>query len=104
MEAYSTKIRELVLGAYDIGKKTKEIARLFKVSCAYARRVKQRLRETGVRGVLQQKHGRDPKIDAIDRQPFFAKESFHERSVNQRTRSGSDSVKRQTLPVRTLER
>lgn len=61
MEAYSTKVRELVLGAYDQGTKTKGIAETFKVSRSWARRVKQRLRECGLRTAIQQKHGPDPK-------------------------------------------
>lgn len=53
MEAYSTKLRELVLGAYEVGKKTKEIAGMFKVSVSWARGVKRRCRESGLRGVIQ---------------------------------------------------
>ena len=45
MEAYPNKVRELVLSAYAEGTKTKEIARTFKVSRSWARRVKQRLLE-----------------------------------------------------------
>lgn len=69
MEALPSKVRELVLEAYAAGTKTKEIARRFKVSPAWARRVKQRLRERGQRAALvQSKHGPDPKLDADDRQ------------------------------------
>jgi transposase len=67
MEAYSTKVRELVLDAYDQGTKTKEIATTFKVSRSWARRVKQRLREQGLRGSIQQKHGPDPILNAVHR-------------------------------------
>src|SRR5437870_5621655 len=67
MEAYATKVRELVLGAYGQGTETKEVAERFKVSRSWARRVKQRLRETGLRGAIQQKHGPDPKLDPVDR-------------------------------------
>jgi transposase len=68
MEAYSTKVRELVLEAYDQGTETMEIAETYKVSRSWARRVKQRLREHGVRIAIQQKHGPDPILDPVDRQ------------------------------------
>lgn len=62
MEAYPQKIRELVLGGYEDGDKTAEIAEEFKVSPSWSRRVKQRLRECGSREAIQQKHGFDPKL------------------------------------------
>ena len=45
--AYSQDLRDRVLAAYDRGMKTKEIAEVFAVSRAWARRVKQRRREHG---------------------------------------------------------
>lgn len=45
--AYAQDLRDRVLAAYDRGMKTKQIAELFQVSPAWARRVKQRRRETG---------------------------------------------------------
>lgn len=45
--AYGQDLRDRVLAAYDRGMKTKQIADLFQVSSSWARRVKQRLRETG---------------------------------------------------------
>jgi transposase len=62
MEAYPQKIRELVLGAYENGDATAEIAEEFKVSPSWSRRVKQRLRECGSRQAIRQKHGPDPKL------------------------------------------
>jgi transposase len=44
---YAQDLRDRVLAAYDRGMKTKEIADLFQVSRSWARRVKQRRRETG---------------------------------------------------------
>ena len=44
---YSQDLRDRVLRAYDRGGKTKQIAETFQVSPAWARRVKQRRRETG---------------------------------------------------------
>ena len=44
---YSQDLRGRVLAAYDRGMKTKQIAELFQVSPAWARRVKQRRRESG---------------------------------------------------------
>lgn len=67
MEAYPTKVRELVLDAYDQGAETKEIAENLKVSPSWARRVKQRLRERGLRVAIKQKHGPDPKFGPAER-------------------------------------
>ena len=44
---YPQELRDRVLGAYDRGMKTKQIAEVFAVCPAWARRVKQRRRETG---------------------------------------------------------
>jgi len=44
---YSKDLRERVLAAYDRGMETKEIADAFRVSPAWARRLKQRRRESG---------------------------------------------------------
>ena len=44
---YSQDLRDRVLRAYDRGMRTKQIAETFGVSPAWARRVKQRRRETG---------------------------------------------------------
>ena len=68
MEAYPSKVRELILDAYEQGMKTKEIARRFKVCKSYARGVKQRWQEHQLRGVIQQKHGPDPLLDTVRRQ------------------------------------
>jgi transposase len=62
MEAYPQKVRELVLGAYERGDQTSEIAEQLQVSPSWSRRVKQRLRESGSRAAIQQKHGFDPKL------------------------------------------
>lgn len=44
---YPQELRDRVLAAYDRGMKTRAIATLFQVSPAWARRIKQRRRETG---------------------------------------------------------
>jgi transposase len=44
---YSQDFRDRVLAGYDDGMRTKQIATLFKVSSSWARRIKQRRRETG---------------------------------------------------------
>jgi transposase len=73
MEALPSKLRELVLDAYDAGLKTKEVVKRYKVSPAWARRAKQRLRERGQRAAtVQAKHGPDPKLDADDRRRLAA--------------------------------
>lgn len=46
---YSQDLRDRVLAAYERGLATKQIAELFSVSRAWARRVKQRFRERGER-------------------------------------------------------
>ena len=68
MEAYPTKVREQVLGAYEQGMKTQQIAQTFGVGPAWCRGVKRRLREQGLRGVIKQKHGADPFFDQARRQ------------------------------------
>lgn len=50
MAAYSQDLRDRILAAYERGMRTKQIAMMFKVSPAWARRVKQRLREHGEQG------------------------------------------------------
>jgi len=67
MEAYPTKVREQVFRAYEQGIKTNEIARRFGVGPAWCRGIKQRLREHGLRGAIQQKHGPDPIFDQVRR-------------------------------------
>ena len=67
MEAYPTKVREQVLGAYAQGMKTKAIAERFGVGPAWCRGVKQRLRERGLRNAIEQKHGPDPIFDQARR-------------------------------------
>jgi transposase len=47
---YSQDLRDRVLAAYDRGVPTKQIAEMFAVSRAWARRLKQRRRETGETG------------------------------------------------------
>lgn len=73
MEAIPSKLRELVLDAYEAGLKTKEVVKRYRVSPAWARRAKQRLRERGQRAAtVQARHGPDPKLDADDRRRLAA--------------------------------
>jgi transposase len=67
MEAFPIKVRELVLEAYDEGLGTNEIAKRFKVSADWARRVRRRWLEHNIRTVIQQKHGPDRLMDAVRR-------------------------------------
>jgi transposase len=67
MEAYSNKLRELVLDCYDQGMATVAIADRFKVSCDWARRVRRRWLRDEVRTAIAQKHGPDPLMDAARR-------------------------------------
>jgi transposase len=47
MKAYSMDLRERVVAACDAGRQTKEVAKTFKVSPAWVRRLKQHRRERG---------------------------------------------------------
>jgi transposase len=78
MEAYSLDLRKRVLAACDAGKGTKEVARLFDVSPAWVRRLKQRRRELNTIEPLPKKNGPDPKLtpehrvrlrQAVEQQP-----------------------------------
>jgi len=60
---YSQDLRDRVLAAYRRGMQTKQIAELFSVSAAWARRVKQRLRERGERSARPMGGARVIKID-----------------------------------------
>jgi transposase len=46
-KAYSQDLRDRILAAYDRGKPTRQVAEAFQVSPAWARRVKQRRRQSG---------------------------------------------------------
>jgi transposase len=78
MEAYSLDLRKRVLSACDAGKGTKEVARLFDVSPAWVRRLKQRRRELHTIQPLPKKNGPEPKLtpqhrlrvrEAVEQQP-----------------------------------
>jgi transposase len=78
MKAYSLDLRKRVLAACDSGKATKEVSRLFEVSPAWVRRLKQRRRELNTIEPLPRKNGSDPKLtpqhrsrllEAVERQP-----------------------------------
>jgi transposase len=71
--AYSQDLRDRVLAAYDRGMPTKQIADIFQVCPAWARRVKQCRRETGRTTALPQGGARRIKIDP-DRLAALVKE------------------------------
>ena len=60
---YSQDLRDRVLGAYDRGMRTKQIAEMFGVSPSWARRVKQQRRELGRTTALPRGGARVIKID-----------------------------------------
>ena len=66
---YSQDLRDRVLRAYARGLRTTQIARLFEVSPAWARRVKQRFRETGSTSA---KPMGGPGVTVVDRQQLAA--------------------------------
>ena len=61
--AYSQDLRDRVLAAYDRGMPTKQIAEIFQVCPAWARRVKQRRRDQGQTTARPQGGARRIKID-----------------------------------------
>ena len=61
--AYSQDMRDRVLAAYERGMTTRQIADLFSVSTAWARRVRQRHRETGQTSALPRGGATVIKID-----------------------------------------
>jgi transposase len=66
MEAYSMDLRKRVLAACDSGKGTLEVSRVFAVSPAWIRRLKQRRREWGIVHALPKNSGRKPKLTLAD--------------------------------------
>ena len=66
---YSQDLRDRVLQAYDRGMKTKQIAEVFQVSASWARRVRQRRRETGE--TTPRRMG-SPGITIVDREQLAA--------------------------------
>ncbi len=60
---YSQDLRDRVLAAYERGMQTQQIAELFAVSRAWARRIRQRFRETGERSPRPMGGARVIKID-----------------------------------------
>ena len=82
---YSQDLRQRVLGAYDRGKQTKEIAQTFAVSPAWARRVKQVRREQNRTSPLPMGGMRVIKIDLeqlrklVEQQPDATIPELHQR-------------------------
>jgi transposase len=68
MEAYSLDLRKRVLAACDAGHKTRQVAKLFDVSPAWVRRLKQRRRELNTIEPLPARYGRKPKFTEGDLQ------------------------------------
>jgi transposase len=67
MEAYSQKMREVVLESYAQGLKTNVIAKQLKVHPSWVRRVKQRWQELRLRNAIKQRHGPAAKLTEADR-------------------------------------
>lgn len=82
---YSQDLRKRVLGAYDQGKQTKEIAQTFAVSPAWARRVKQVRREQDRTSPMPMGGVRVVKIDLeqlrklVEQQPDATIPQLHQR-------------------------
>lgn len=83
--AYSQDLRDRVLAAYDRAMSTQQIAKTFAVSPAWARRVKQRLRESGRKSALPMGGVRVVKVDLarlrelVAQQPDATTQELHER-------------------------
>ena len=82
---YPQELRDRVLGAYDRGMKTKQIAEVFAVCPAWARRIKQRRRETGettprpMGGVTVVKIQMDRLRELVRQQPDATIKELHQR-------------------------
>jgi len=82
---YPQELRDRVLAAYDRGMKTKQIATVFAVSPAWARRLKQRRRQTGQTGPQPMGGVTVVKIDLerlrqlVDQQPDATIAELHQR-------------------------
>ena len=82
---YSQDLRDRVLAAYDRGMSTKEIAAIFEVSRSWARRLKQRRRETGetaarpMGGATVVKIDRDRLAELVREQPDATLEELRQR-------------------------
>jgi transposase len=83
--AYSQDLRDRVLAAYDRGMTTKPISELFKISPAWARRIKQRRRESGELAARPMGGVRVVKIDLehlrqlVSEQPDATTRELHQR-------------------------
>lgn len=83
--AHSQDLRDRVLAAYDRGMQTKQIAEVFSVSPAWARRVKQRRREAGETmprprgGVTVVKIDMDRLRELVHAQPDATTQELHAR-------------------------
>ena len=86
---YSQDLRDRVLSAYDRGMRTREIAATFKVSEAWARRVKQHRREFGRTSALPRGGKRFAKID-MDRLAELVREQPDATLIELRDRLGVD--------------
>jgi transposase len=65
MKPYSMDLRERVMAAYDLGRQTREIAKTYGVSPAWARRLKQHKRERGDIIARTGGGGQTPKVDPV---------------------------------------
>jgi transposase len=112
---YSQDLRQRVLGAYDRGKQTKEIAQIFAVSPAWARRVKQVRREQDRTAPLPMGGVRVIKVDLeqlrklVEQQPDATIPELHQRLGTDRcsesavgmalSRLGLSFKKRRSMPL-----
>ena len=84
-KAYSQDLRDRILAAYDRGKPTRQIAESFDVSPAWARRVKQRRRESGATSARPMGGLRVVKVDLqrlrelVAQQPDATIKELHQR-------------------------
>jgi transposase len=82
---YSQDLRDRVLAAYDRGMQTKQIAKVFDVCSSWARRVKQRRRETGrisakpMGGIRVVKIDLEKLRELVARQPDATIKELHQR-------------------------
>jgi transposase len=68
MEPYPKLVRDRIIGLYEQGKGTKEIAELFGLCRSGVRRVRQRFRERGTTDPLPRDPGRGPGLSEAERE------------------------------------
>ena len=97
MKAYSLDLRERVLADCDSGMRTGLVAEKYRVSSAWVRRLKQRRRETGQVGPIEQRHGPQRKLAGHEKELLSLVEQQPDASVAELVAKLSVEVSRPTV-------